>query len=136
MAAFERATVGLFLWWTASAALGNDAFEQLSATSLAVGEAAERIEQAARSRGLRVLARTDYSSEARRAGYRLRPMQSLEIDMQAGGRPARLIVWQAADGATIVSVDGDWLRDAGATGAQLPDIVGAGAGGRSGEGAA
>jgi len=136
MAAFERATVGLFLWWTASAALGNDTFEQLSASSLAVGEAAERIEQAARSRGLRVLARTDYSSEARRAGYRLRPMQALEIDMRPGARPARLIVWQAADGATIISVDGDWLRDAGTTRAQLPDIVGAGLGGRSDDGVA
>lgn len=125
MPAFERATVGLFLWWSASAALGNDAYEQLSESRLAVAEAAERIATGVRLWGLKVLARTDHSEQARRGGYRLPPTQSLVIDLPYGGQPVRLVVWQAEDGATIVSVVGQSVREQERSGTRLTEVVGA-----------
>lgn len=105
MAAFERATVGLFLWWSANAALARNPCAVVSVRRLTVGEAAERIEAGARARGLKVLARTDHSALARSDGYRLRPVQSLLVDGAHAADPIRLVVWQSLDGTTRVALD-------------------------------
>jgi hypothetical protein len=100
MAAFERATVGLFLWWSANAALGNDSRWVNAVSRYGVAETVERIEEAARRRGLSV-ERVDYSAQARAAGFKLRPTQSLSIGR--ADAPLKLVVWQAPDGATVVT---------------------------------
>jgi hypothetical protein len=104
MAAFERATVGLFLWWSANAALMEDPARAPSVSRLSVAETAERIESGARARGLKLLERTDHSGSAERDGFRLQPTQSLLLDGMSGA-PLRLVVWRATTGLTMVSLD-------------------------------
>lgn len=104
MATFERATVGLFLWWSASLALVDNPGKALSISRFDVTETAERIESGARSRGFKVLDRTDYAAIARGEGYRLRPTQSLIVDDRNGSEPVRLVIWQTRDGLTMVSL--------------------------------
>jgi uncharacterized protein (DUF302 family) len=123
MAAFERATVGLFLWWSANGALLDNPCRVLSVSRFGVAETAERIEAGARSRGLKVLERTDHAALARREGYRLLPTQSLLVDSARGGAPVRLVIWRARDGATIVSLDAREVEQAGAVQAELPELV-------------
>jgi hypothetical protein len=106
MAAFERASMGLFLWWSANAALIDNAGKVLSVSRFDVDETAARLESGARAHGLRVLDRTDHAAEAQQAGYRLRPTQSLLVDRDPGRRPLKLVVWQARSGLTLVSLDG------------------------------
>ncbi|HUL64333.1 MAG TPA: hypothetical protein VLW55_06925 [Burkholderiaceae bacterium] len=103
MAAFERATVGLFLWWSANAALTDDPARAPSVSRFSVAETAERIECGARARGLKVLARTDHSGAAARDGFRLQPTQSLLVDGMSG-EALRLVVWRARTGLTMVSL--------------------------------
>lgn len=106
MAAFERATVGLFLWWSANAALADDPARAPSISRFGVAETAERIESGARSRGLKIVERTDHSGVAEREGFRLMPTQSLLVDAASGGAPVKLVVWQARSGLTMVSLEG------------------------------
>lgn len=105
MAAFERATVGLFLWWSAGNAFAADPASVRSVSWLGVAETAERIDSDARARGMPVLARTDYAGLARSDGFRIPPTQTLLIDPATGHAPTRLVVWQADSGVTVVSVD-------------------------------
>jgi len=119
MAAFERATVGLFLWWRANAALTENPARAPSISRFSVAETAERIESGARARGLKVLERTDHSAAAAREGFRLQPVLSLLVDGLSGAR-VRLLVWRARTGLTMVSLD---TNDAGhwrAFDAELP----------------
>lgn len=106
MATFEQVTVGLFLWWSASAALGADDAER-AASRYGVAETVERIESSARSRGMKVLSHVDHGHAAEQAGLRIRPTRSLLIgaagEAGTGGSPARLVVWQGADGVTRVA---------------------------------
>lgn len=106
MATFEQVTVGLFLWWSASAALGAEDAER-AASRYGVAETVERIESSARSRGMKVLAHVDHGRAAAQAGLHVRPTRSLLIGAagEAGtdGAPARLIVWQGVDGVTRVA---------------------------------
>lgn len=105
MAAFERATLGLFVWWSANSAFAADPGTVLTVSRSGVAETAERIEANARARGLTVVARTDHAGLARRDGLRIRPTQTLLIDHRCGGAPTRLVIWQARDETTVVSVD-------------------------------
>src|SRR5262245_34875798 len=109
MAAFERATVGLFLWCSANAALTETPAREPSIQRFSVAETAERIESGARARGLKVLERTDHSAVAEREGFRLQPVFSLLVDGLSGAR-VRLLVWRARTGLTMVSLD---TNDAG-----------------------
>ena len=106
MAAFERATVGLFLWWSANGALIDGPARPAAISRFSVAETAERIEQCARARGLDVLERIDHSGSAARNGFRLRPTQSLLVDGAFDGAPLKLVVWEADGGRTMVSFDG------------------------------
>ncbi len=105
MAAFERATVGLVLWWSANNAFAADPASVLSVSRLGVAETAERIEQDARSRGLTVVACADLSGDARRAGLSIRPVRTVSIDYGSDDVRTRLVIWKAMNGATVVSVD-------------------------------
>lgn len=100
MSTFERATVGLFLWWSANAALGSDPRWFGAVSRFGVAETAARIEEVARRRGLSVQ-RIDHGAEANAAGLRLPPTQSLWVEQ--GDAAARLVVWQAPDGVTRVA---------------------------------
>jgi hypothetical protein len=104
MAAFERATVGLFLWSSANAAFADDPARAPSVSRFGVAETAERIESGARARGLKVLERTDHSGVAQRDGFRLQPTQSLLVD-GISGATVRLVIWRARDGLTMVSLE-------------------------------
>lgn len=106
MAAFERASMGLFLWWSANAALIENPCRVLSVSRFDVEETAARLEAGARARGLIVLGRTDHTALAQRAGYQLRPTQSLLVDRDPGRGRLKLVVWQARSGLTLVSLDG------------------------------
>jgi len=119
MAAFERATVGLFLWWSANAALMEDPARTPSVSRLSVAETAERIEAGARARGLKVLSRTDHSAIAERDGFRLQPTQSLLVDGMSGA-PLRLVVWRASTGLTMVSLDASNAGDSSPFDSELP----------------
>ncbi|HTT10019.1 MAG TPA: hypothetical protein VMG60_03930 [Burkholderiaceae bacterium] len=114
MAAFERATVGLFLWWGANVALMEGPARPVSISRFSVAETAERIERCAQSCGFEVIERIDHSGLAARNGFRLRPTQSLVVDGAFDGAPMRLVVWAAETGRTMVSVDGH------VAGARLP----------------
>jgi uncharacterized protein (DUF302 family) len=111
MAAFERATVGLFVWWSAKVSLEDNPARTTKISRFDVMETVERLESGLRARGMKVLDRIDHSGLAARDGFRLRPTQSLLID-GAGGTPMKLVVWQARDGATMVSLDAHWERSA------------------------
>src|SRR5262245_4175935 len=104
MAAFERATVGLFVWWSASVSLVDNPGRTTTISRFGVTETVERLESGVRSRGLKVLNRIDHSGISARDGFRLRPTQSLLVDA-AGGAPMKLVVWEARNGATMVSLD-------------------------------
>ena len=119
MAAFERATVGLFLWWSANAALMEDPARTPSVSRLSVAETTERIESGARSRGLKVLERTDHSGLAERDGLRLQPTQSLLLNGMSGAL-VRLIVWRASTGLTMVSFDTNDAAHSRPVDAELP----------------
>jgi uncharacterized protein (DUF302 family) len=123
MAAFERATVGLFLWWSASGALLDNSCRVVFTSRFDVAETAERIESGARLRGLKVLERTDHTALARRDGYRLQPTQSLLVDGTVGAAPVKLVVWRAHDGVTMVSLDERPARAPRSLAAELPDLV-------------
>jgi uncharacterized protein (DUF302 family) len=123
MATFERATVGLFLWWSASLALIDNPGRALSISRFDVTETAERIESGARSRGLKVLDRTDYAAIAKREGYRLRPTQSLLVDAASGGEPVRLVIWQTRDGITMVSAGERVNEDPRMSDPALPNLL-------------
>ena len=125
MAAFERATVGLFIWWSANAALVANPARAPSVSRFGVAETVERIASDARAHGLNVVACTDHSGVAERDGYRLRPTQSLLIDGVAGGEPIKLVVWEARSGMTMVSLDGHSAAQVSSSNAQLPRLLGA-----------
>ena len=114
MAAFERATVGLFLWWSANIALMEGPARALSISRLGVAETAERIAQSARAHGFEVRERIDHGSLAAHDGFRLRATQALLVDGAFDGAPLRLVVWAAESGRTVVS------PDATAAGTRLP----------------
>jgi uncharacterized protein (DUF302 family) len=120
MAAFERATVGLFVWWSASVSLVDNPVRTTTISRFGVSETVERLESGVRARGLNVLDRIDHSGLAARAGFRLRPTQSLLVD-GAGGAPMKLVVWEACNGATMVSVDSQAERLL--SGADLPGLL-------------
>ena len=119
MAAFERATVGQFLWWSANAAFADDPVRAPSVSRFSVAETAERIESGARARGLKVVERTDHSGTAQRDGFRLQPTQSLLVDGTSGAT-VRLVIWRARDGLTMVSLDTDDAAHGRALDAELP----------------
>lgn len=100
MATFERATVGLFVWCSANAALGDGARRVNAVSRYGVTETVELIEEAARKRALSVQ-HIDHGAEAAAAGFRLRPTHSLSIGQ--GQARLKLVVWQAPDGATVVT---------------------------------
>jgi hypothetical protein len=104
MAAFEKATVGLFLWWSANAALADDPARAPSVSRFSVAETAERIESGARARGLKVAERTDHGAAAERDGFRLQPTQSLVVDGLSGST-VRLVIWRGRNGLTMISLD-------------------------------
>ncbi|MCS7101089.1 MAG: hypothetical protein NZL99_05245 [Burkholderiaceae bacterium] len=97
MSAFERATVGLLLWWSAQATLAQDA--RAFASRHGVGDTVARIESAARQRGLRVQ-HDDHAAAARAAGLQLPPTHALRIG--SGDGALKLVVWQAPGGVTMV----------------------------------
>lgn len=66
-------------------------------TSMGVAEVVERIENAARQRGLTVFARIDHAAAARDAGLELRPTVLLLVGNPKGGTP----VMKAAPTAAI-----------------------------------
>ncbi len=84
----------------------------------------ERIEAAARSRGLTIFARIDHSGEARKAGLQMPTTQVIVLGNPKGGTPVMLaaptaaidlplkvLVRQDANGKTIVSInDHRWLQ--------------------------
>jgi hypothetical protein len=105
MAAFERATVGLFLWWSANAALVDSPARAPSISPFGVAETAQRIASGALSLGLRVFDITDHSGLAARAGFHLRPTQSMLIGA-VDAAPLKLVVWEAHNGLTMVSLEG------------------------------
>ena len=122
MAAFERATVGLFLWWSANAAFVDNPSRVLSISRLGVAETAERIESGARSLGMAVLERTDHAALAQLEGYRLQPTQSLLVD-GLGGDPVKLVIWQARSGITLVSREAQPGGDPQVVDTLLPDLL-------------
>jgi hypothetical protein len=101
MAAFESATVGLVLWWSARNAFANPR-GVLSVSRAGVGETADRIESDARARGSAVVERVDHASLARRCGLRIAPVETLLIEDAASGR-VRFVVWREPGGATVVA---------------------------------
>ncbi len=84
----------------------------------------ERIEAAARSRGLTIFARIDHSGEARKAGLQMPPTQVIVLGHPKGGTPVMLaaptaaidlplkvLVRQDANGKTVVTInDHRWLQ--------------------------
>jgi len=128
MVAFERATVGLFLWWSANAALVDNPCRLVSTSRFDVEETTDRIANGARERGFEVRERTDHAALAKRAGFRLRPTQSLMLDGVRGAAPLRLVVWQARGGLTMVSLDGMRADEVENLGPELPDVLSALAG--------
>ena len=124
MAAFERATVGLFLWWSANAALIDYPYRVISTSRFNVGETADRIADRARERGFEVRERTDHAALAQRAGFHLRPTQSLMVD-GVRADPLRLVIWQARGGLTMVSLDGIRAEEADDIGPELPQLLNA-----------
>jgi uncharacterized protein (DUF302 family) len=123
MAAFERATVGLFIWWSANNAFAADPASVLSVSRFGVAETADRIEADVRSRGLAVVEHTDHAGFARRDGLRIRPAHTLRIDHGSGGAPTRLVIWQAQSGCTVVSVDERPIDATHRSGEVLPRVV-------------
>ena len=123
MAAFERATVGLFLWWSANAALVDNPCRLVSASRFNVEETTDRIANGARVRGLEVRERTDHAALAQRDGFHLRPTQSLIVDGLHGAEPVRLVIWQAHSGLTMVSTDGIRAGEAARLGPELPQLL-------------
>ncbi|MCS6943936.1 MAG: hypothetical protein RMK97_00715 [Sutterellaceae bacterium] len=97
MSAFERVSVGLFLWCSAQTTLAQDARAFVSCHGLA--ETVARIGSAARLRGLRVQ-HDDHAAVARAAGLRLPPTHALRLG--TGDSALILVVWQAPDGRTMV----------------------------------
>jgi uncharacterized protein (DUF302 family) len=89
-----------------------------------VAETIERIETAARARGLTIFARFDHGAEAHKAGLSMPPTQVIVLGNPKGGTPVmlaaptaaldlplKILVRQAADGKTIVTVnDHRWLQ--------------------------
>jgi hypothetical protein len=122
MAAFEKATVGLFLWWSANAAFVDNPSRVLSISRLGVAETAEHVESGARSLGMTVLERTDHAALAQLEGYRLRPTQSLLVD-GIGGDPIKLVIWQARSGITVVSREAQANGGSQVFDALLPDLL-------------
>jgi uncharacterized protein (DUF302 family) len=120
MAAFERATVGLFVWWSASVSLVDNPARSTTISRFGVRETVERLESGLRARGLKVLDRIDHSGLAARDGFQLRPTQSVLVDA-AGGAPMKYVVWEARSGATMVSVDSHAERLL--SGADLPGLL-------------
>lgn len=123
MAAFERATVGLFLWFSASLALADNPDSILAMSRFDVTETVERIETGARSRGLKVVARTDHAALAERAGYRLAPTQSLLMEFAGGGEPVKVVVWQTSANRAAVLIDERARERLAAAGAGLPGLL-------------
>jgi uncharacterized protein (DUF302 family) len=123
MAAFERASLGLFVWWSANHALDGKATASLSSDCLGVAPTAERIELGARARGMSVLVRTDHRELAARDGYRLPPAQSLLIDRGTAGMPVKVVVWETLGGATMVALDGQPIAEHGSIDTQLQAVL-------------
>jgi len=125
MAAFERATVGLFIWWSANTALATSPSRAPSISRFDVAETVERIASGAPAHGLTVLERTDHSGIAERDGYRLHATQSLLVDGVAGGEPVKLVVWQSRSGVTMVSLERHSAAQPRSCDEQLPRLLGA-----------
>jgi uncharacterized protein (DUF302 family) len=123
MAAFERATVGLFLWWSASLALADDPANALAPSRFDVTETVERIETGARSRGLKIIERTDHAALAERDGYRLQPTHSLLVDLAGGGDPVKLVVWQTRENKAAVLIDERARSRLAALASELPGLL-------------
>jgi len=125
MVAFERATVGLFFWCSANAALVENPCRIVSTSRFNVEETTDRIANSAHERGFEVRERTDHAALAKRGGFRLRPTQSLMLDGVRGADPLRLVVWQARSGPTMVSLDGIRAEEVENLGPELPELLSA-----------
>jgi uncharacterized protein (DUF302 family) len=88
------------------------------ASSHSVPDAIDRLESLARSSGLLVFARIDFSGDAGRAGLAMRPMQMLLFGNPKGGTPlliqaprsgldlpVKALAWQDANGKVWVSLN-------------------------------
>lgn len=94
------------------------------ASPFGVAETMERIEAAAKARGLTIFAKIDHSGEAQKSGMTMKPTQLLVLGNPKGGTPAmnaapsvaidlplKVLVAEGADGKTQVTLnDADFLR--------------------------
>jgi uncharacterized protein (DUF302 family) len=88
-----------------------------------VDESVERLDRAARSRGLLVFARIDFSGDASRAGLALRPTIAILFGNPRAGTPVlaaeqrvgldlplRVVAWEDAGGVVRLSYDApEWI---------------------------
>ncbi len=120
---FEHATVGLFVWMTATVTYSQEPGLVNAVSKFSVAETIDKIESTARARGLMIFGRIDHSGEAKKAGFEMRPTQLLILGNPKTGTPVmqsapssaidlplKVLVWQEPGGSTVVTVnDPRWL---------------------------
>ena len=89
-----------------------------TSSSYSVGETAERVESALRSKGLTIFARIDHSGEAAKVGMEMKPTQLLIFGSPKAGTPAmvaaptaaidlplKALIWEDGEGKVWITIN-------------------------------